>query len=61
VALWEKHGVFAIAGSPYEAFDLVDILAKSAKIFFLTRSAGYEPQGLTGEQLKTLKGLGDKF
>ena len=61
VALWEKHGVFAIAPGPLEAFDLIDILAKSAKIFFLVRSAGYDPQGLTDEQLKILKALADKF
>jgi len=61
VALWEKHGVFAISDSPYEAFDTIDILAKSAKIFFLTKSAGYQAQGLTDEQLKVLKDLSESF
>ncbi len=54
VAVWEKHGVFAIGTDPEAAFDLVDILAKSAAIYFLCRSAGQEPEGLSPEQLDEL-------
>ena len=55
VALWEKHGVFAIGKSVFDTFDTIDILAKSAKIFFLTKSAGYHAEGLSDEELKVLK------
>jgi len=54
VAIWEKHGVIATGKSITEAFDTIDILAKSARIFFLVKSAGYEPEGLTEEQLNEL-------
>lgn len=53
-ALWEKHGIFATGRTPQETFDLIDILAKSASIWFLCRSAGYDPEGLTGSQLEEL-------
>lgn len=56
-ALWEKHGLFATGRDPLETFDLIDILAKSASIWFLCRSAGYEPEGLTESQLHELAKL----
>lgn len=55
VALWEKHGVFAIGKSVSGTFDLIDILAKSARIFFLCRSAGIVPDSFTDEQIDELK------
>lgn len=54
MALWEKHGVFAIGRTPFETFDLIDIMTKSASVFFLCRSAGYDPEGLTETQLDEL-------
>ncbi|MFZ2285608.1 MAG: rhamnulose-1-phosphate aldolase [Bacteroidales bacterium] len=54
VTLWEKHGVFATGRTPQEAFDIIDLLAKSASIWFLCRSAGYDPEGLTESQLEEL-------
>ena len=61
VALWEKHGVFAVSETLNEAFDSIDMLAKAASIFFLVRNAGYHPEGLTDEQLAVLKRLGENF
>jgi rhamnulose-1-phosphate aldolase len=61
VALWEKHGVFAIGKSVSDTFDIIDILAKSARIFFLCRSANIIPDGLTDEQLNELKILAANF
>lgn len=55
VALWEKHGVFAIGESVMDTFDIIDILAKSARIFFMCKSAGYEPAGLKNKELEELK------
>lgn len=55
VVLWEKHGCMAIGNSLSEAFDHLDILAKSAKIYFLCKSAGIEPEGLTQEQIREIR------
>jgi rhamnulose-1-phosphate aldolase len=54
VAVWEKHGVLATGTTVADAFDTIDILAKSARIFFLVKSAGYQPEGLTEGQLNEL-------
>ena len=54
VALWEKHGVFATGTTPEETFDIIDLLAKAASVWFLCRSAGYDPEGLSGSQLNEL-------
>jgi len=61
VALWEKHGVFAIGESVFDTFDVIDILGKSARIYFLVKSSGHEPQGLTDKQLAILKELANNF
>lgn len=55
VVLWEKHGVFAIGEDVFETFDSIDIVSKSAKIWFMCKQAGFEPEGLTDTQLKELK------
>jgi rhamnulose-1-phosphate aldolase len=46
VVLWEKHGVLATGASVSEAFDIIDLLAKAASIYFMVKSAGFEPEGL---------------
>lgn len=61
VALWEKHGVFAIGKSMTDTFDVIDILAKSARIFFMCRSAHIEPGVFTDKQLLDLKGQSGNF
>ena len=61
VALWEKHGVFAIGKSVPDTFDVIDILAKSARIFFMCRSANIIPEGFTEQQLYELKKLSANF
>lgn len=61
VALWEKHGVFAIGKSVAETFDIIDILAKSARIYFLCRSANIITDSFTDEQLAELKKLAVNF
>jgi rhamnulose-1-phosphate aldolase len=61
VALWEKHGVFAIGKTVAETFDVIDILAKSANIYFMCCSANIKPGFLTDEQLVELKKLGANF
>ena len=61
VVIWEKHGSFAIGRDVFEAFDLIDILAKSAQIYFQCKAAGHEPEGLTVGKIAELKELGKKF
>ncbi|MCF8226970.1 MAG: rhamnulose-1-phosphate aldolase [Bacteroidales bacterium] len=55
VIMWEKHGTFAVGVDVLDAFDKIDILSKSAQIFFMVRQAGYTPEGLSDEQIIELK------
>ncbi len=55
IVLWEKHGCLATATELYGACDLIDILAKAARIFFDCRAAGFTPTGLSHQQLAELK------
>ena len=55
VVIWEKHGAFAIGQTVADAFDMIDILSKSAQIWFMTTQSGYEPEGLNDDQLAELK------
>ena len=61
VALWEKHGVFAIGDTLSNTFDTIDILAKSAKIFFLVNNTGHHPEGFDDKELIKLRKLGKGF
>ncbi|MEI8047063.1 MAG: rhamnulose-1-phosphate aldolase [Bacteroidota bacterium] len=61
VALWEKHGVFAIGESLGDTFDVIDILAKSARILFMCRSANIVPDGFSDKQLAELMELSANF
>ncbi|MCX6269725.1 MAG: rhamnulose-1-phosphate aldolase [Bacteroidetes bacterium] len=55
VVLWEKHGCLAVGQGVEEAFDLIDVVSKSADIYFKCRQAGFVPEGLTPEQLEQLR------
>ena len=44
--VWEKHGCISISDNIVKAFDIIDIIAKSTKVYFLCRSAGFNPEGL---------------
>ena len=54
VVFWEKHGILAVGEDLIECFDAIDTLSKSAQIYFSARMAGYEPEGMTDEQLDGL-------
>jgi rhamnulose-1-phosphate aldolase len=58
VVLWEKHGCAAAAADISEAFDCIDIMEKAASIFFVCKSSGYLPQGISDKQLAEIS---DKF
>ncbi len=61
IVVWEKHGIFAIGKSVDDTFDNIDIVCKSAKIWFTCRGANFTPEGLTNEQLDELRLLTKKF
>ena len=61
IVLWDRHGVFAIGDSITEAYDSIDIVCKSAKIYLACLSAGFSPKGLLAEQLNSLKQSGKKY
>lgn len=54
VVLWEKHGVFAQGLDVMDAFDQIDVLSKSAKIYVNSRAMGFEPEGMSQEQMKEM-------
>lgn len=54
VVLWEKHGVFAVGENVMEAFDMVDTLNKSAIIYQDARAMGFEPKGMSREQMQEI-------
>jgi rhamnulose-1-phosphate aldolase len=55
IILWGKHGCIAVGKDVQDAFDLIDVMNKSAQLFFLCRYAGYSPQGLTEHEIEELK------
>ena len=54
VVMWEKHGVFAKGKDVKDAFDQIDVLSKSAKIYINARCMGFEPEGMSDEQMKEM-------
>lgn len=54
VVLWEKHGVFAKGLDVMDAFDQIDVLSKSAKIYIDAKCMGFTPEGMSGEQMAEL-------
>ncbi len=57
ITIWEKHGVFSIANNLNNCYDLIDIVTKSAKIYFLCASTGVLPEGLSNKQLNDLSNI----
>lgn len=61
VVVWEKHGVFSTEKTLSEAFDLIDIVAKSAGTYLLCKSAGIPVEYFSDTELEKLKIAGEKF
>lgn len=57
VVLWEKHGVFSVDVDIMSAFDQVDVLNKSAQIYASAKSMGFEPDGMSQEQLMEMSDI----
>lgn len=55
VVMWEKHGVCAVGPDIMEAFDMVDTLSKSAQIYLTAKSMGFEPKGMSDEQMEEMR------
>jgi rhamnulose-1-phosphate aldolase len=54
VVMWEKHGVFAKGKDVMDAFDQIDVLSKSAKIYVNAKAMGFEPEGMSQAQMKEM-------
>ncbi|MDE6400935.1 MAG: class II aldolase/adducin family protein, partial [Muribaculaceae bacterium] len=54
VTIWEKHGVFAVDTDIMNAFDQIDVLNKSAQIYICAKNLGFEPDGMSYEQMKEM-------
>tara|TARA_B100000780_G_scaffold278475_1_gene252112 strand:- start:8101 stop:8901 length:801 start_codon:yes stop_codon:yes gene_type:complete len=57
IALWEKHGATTTAEDVEKAWDFLDVANKGAKLLLNSWAAGFEPSGLSKEQLKDLEEL----
>lgn len=55
VVMWEKHGALAIGENAIECFDMIDTLSKSAQIYTISKSMGFEPTGMSSVQMDAMK------
>lgn len=55
VSLWEKHGATATGEDVEKAWDYLDVANKGAKLLLMCWSSGFEPAGLSNEQLTELE------
>ncbi len=55
ILLWEKHGALACGPGIEEAFDLIDVANKGAKLLLTAWNAGFQPVGLSDDELKELE------
>ena len=54
VGMWEKHGAFAVDCDVMAAFDQIDVLNKSALIYIAAKNMGFEPDGMSQEQMNEM-------
>lgn len=54
VVMWEKHGACSVGEDALAAFDQLDVLSKSAQIYLTAKSMGFEPDGMSQEQMKEM-------
>ncbi len=54
VVMWEKHGVFAVDTDVMAAFDQIDVLNKSVLIYIASKNMGFEPDGMSREQMREM-------
>ena len=54
VAMWEKHGVFAVDTDIMAAFDQIDVMNKAALIYIASTNMGFIPEGMSEAQMEEL-------
>ena len=54
VVMWEKHGTCAVGEDIMDAFDQIDVLSKSALIYINGKNMGFEPEGMSREQMREM-------
>ncbi len=52
--IWERHGCLAVGCDVFEAFDVTDLIEKAAQVFLLCVASGYEPKGMTPDEVAAL-------
>ncbi|UII78755.1 rhamnulose-1-phosphate aldolase [Flagellimonas sp. CMM7] len=57
IALWEKHGATTTAEDIEKAWDFLDVANKGAKLLLTAWASGFEPEGLSKDQLQGLEEL----
>ncbi len=57
IALWEKHGATTTAPDIMQAWDLLDVANKGAKLLLGCWKAGFDPKGLCENEIKDLEEL----
>ena len=55
--IWEKHGCIVASETADGAIELIEVVVKAIKIFFIVRNAGFMPEGLTRKQLEELENI----
>ena len=55
LVVWEKHGAFAVGDDLLADFDLIDAINKSAALYLACRTAGFQPRGLSEQQIAALR------
>jgi rhamnulose-1-phosphate aldolase len=55
VVIWEKHGALAIGKTISDAFDELDLAAKAAGIYLSCARSGFEPEGLSEQEIDELR------
>ncbi len=55
VAIWEKHGATASGDDVLQAFDYIDVANKGAKLYLMCLASGFEPEGVSLENMDILK------
>ncbi|MDR1414645.1 MAG: rhamnulose-1-phosphate aldolase [Odoribacteraceae bacterium] len=55
VVMWEKHGCLAVGADIIDTFDMIDTLSKAAQIYLSARLAGFEPEGMSNDELEEIR------
>lgn len=53
--IWEKHGCVVVDQNLEDAFDIMDMIGKTMRMYLECRMAGFEPEGLSNGQLDQIR------